>query len=58
MFRVGVTIGFEPDTYSVVEGAGQVTVTVRLLRGTLETPVEVNLHTSGATATGNNVVHN
>ena len=57
MFRAGVTIGFDPDVYSVVEGDGQVTVTVRLLRGTLETTVFVNLHTSGATATGNNVLH-
>ena len=57
LFRAGVTIGFDPDTYSIVEGNRQVTVTVRLLSDTLETTVDVSLHTLGATATGNNVVH-
>ena len=57
MSCAGVTIGFDPDTYSIVEGDRPVTVTVRLLSGTLETTVDVSLHTSGATATGNNVMH-
>ena len=40
-----------------MENEGPVTVTVRLLEGTLETTVSVNLHTSGATATRNDVIN-
>ena len=52
MSHAGVTIGFDPDMYSVLEFQPQVTVFVELLLGILETSVTVNVHTTGATATG------
>ena len=47
-----VTIGFNPVTYSVLEDAGSVNVTVSILNGTLARNVVVTLLVSGGTATG------
>ena len=47
-----VTIGFDPVTYSVLEDAGSVNVTVSILNGTLARNVVVTLLVSGGTATG------
>ena len=47
-----VTIGFDPVTYSVLEDAGSVNVTVSILNGTLARNVLVTLLVSGGTATG------
>ena len=47
-----VTIGFDPVTYSVLEDAGSVNVTVSILNGTLARNVVVTLLISGGTATG------
>ena len=48
-----VTIGFNSVTYSVVEDAGSVHVTVSIMNGTLARNVVVTLSTvSGGTATG------
>ena len=52
MSHAGVTIGFVPAIYSVFEFQPQVTVTVVLIDSILETSVTVNVHTTGATATG------
>ena len=46
-----VTIGFNPATYSVTEGAGSVTVTVAV-QGSLGRDVVVTLSTVDGTATG------
>ena len=46
-----VTIGFNPATYSVTEGAGSVDVTVAV-QGSLERAVVVTLSTMDGTATG------
>ena len=50
-----VTIGFDPATYTVNEGAGNVSVTVNVLSGTLVRDMRVRLLTSlnGGTANGN-----
>ena len=50
-----VTIGFDPATYTVNEGAGNVSVTVNVLNGTLARDMRVRLMTSlsGGTANGN-----
>ena len=48
-----VTIGFNTVTYSVLEDAGNVRVTVSILNGTLARNVVVTLSTvPGATAAG------
>ena len=48
-----VTIGFNSVTYSVVEDAGSVHITVSIMNGTLARNVVVTLSTvSGGTATG------
>ena len=48
-----VTIGFDSLTYSVVEDAGSVHVTVSIMNGTLARNVVVTLSAvSGGTATG------
>ena len=47
-----VTIGFDPVTYSVLEDADSVNVTVSILNGTLARNVVVTLLVSGGTATG------
>ena len=47
-----IIIGFDPVTYSVVEDAGSVNVTVSILNGTLARNVVVTLLVSGGTATG------
>ena len=48
-----ISIGFNTVTYSVLEDAGSVNVTVSILDGTLARNVEVTLSTvSGGTATG------
>ena len=52
MSHAGVTIGFVPAIYSILEREPQVTVFVVLIDGILETSVTVNVHTTGATATG------
>ena len=51
----GVTIGFDPATYTVNESAGNVSVTVNVLSGTLVRDMRVRLLTSlnGGTANGN-----
>lgn len=46
----GVTIGFNRRTYSVIEGAGRVSVTVSVLNGTLARRVRVGMYTSSNTA--------
>ena len=48
----GVTIGLNRRTYSVIEGAGRVRVTVSVLNGTLARSVCVRMYTSSATARG------
>ena len=48
----GVTIGLNRRTYSVIEGAGRVSVTVSVLNGTLARSVCVRMYTSSATARG------
>ena len=48
-----ITIGFDPVTYSVLEDAGSVNVTVSILNGTLERNVVVTLLVPGGIATGN-----
>ena len=48
-----VTIGFNKLTYSVLEDAGSVNVTISILNGTLARNVVVTFSTeSGGTATG------
>ena len=47
----GVSIGFDPDVYSVDETTGQVTFSVSVLEGTLERPVEVIFSTTDGSAT-------
>jgi len=47
-----ITIGFDPVTYSVLEDAARVNVTVSILNGTLARNVGVSLFISGGTATG------
>ena len=49
-----VTIGFDPATYTLNESAGNVSVTVNVLNGTLDRDMHVRLMTSlsGGTATG------
>ena len=47
----GVTIGFDPETYSVNEDGGSVTLTVRVLDGELARPVTVAFNTQDGTAT-------
>ena len=47
-----VVIGFDPDSYSVLEDAGTATLTVRLLRGELQTEVSIQFFTSNGTAVG------
>lgn len=46
----GVTIGLIPRTYSVIESASRVRVTVSVLNGTLARSVRVGMYTSSATA--------
>ena len=52
-----VTIGFNPVTYSQLEEAGSVNVTVSILDGTLGRNVVVTVSTSGGTATGEFYTH-
>ena len=47
MFTV-VTVGFGPDVYEVVEDAGSVTLTIRLIDGVLERDVTVFFETNPA----------
>ena len=48
-----VTMGFNPATYSVCEGAGNISITVEVLNGTLGKSVVVTLLTvAGGTAIG------
>jgi len=47
-----VTIGFDSVTYSVLEDAGSVNVTLSILNGTLARDVVVRLFKSGGTAIG------
>ena len=51
---LGITIGFNPATYSVAESAGSVNVTVNILNGTLDRDVHVFLMIvlTDGTATG------
>ena len=52
-----VTIGFSPSTYSVCEDAGNFSVTVEVLNGTLGKSVMVTLLTvAGGTAIGKSVL--
>ena len=46
-----VTVGFDPDVYEVVEDAGSVTLTIRLIDGVLERDVTVFFETNPGTAT-------
>ena len=46
-----VTVGFDPDVYEVVEDAGSVTLTIRLVDGVLERDVTVFFETNPGTAT-------
>ena len=46
----GVTIGFNQRTYSVIEGARHVSVTVSVLNGTLARSIRVGMYPSSATA--------
>ena len=46
-----MTIGFNPDSYTVVESDGQVTLLFEVLGGTLEREVTVRFMTSPNTAT-------
>ena len=50
-----VTIGFDPATYTVNESAGNVSITVNVLNGTLARDMHVCFMTSlnGGTANGN-----
>ena len=53
LLSIAVTIGFDALTYSVVEDAGSVHVTVSIMNGTLARNVVVTLSAvSGGTATG------
>lgn len=53
-----VTIGFNPVTYSELEEAGSVNVTVSILNGTLGRNLVVTVSTtSGGTATGEFYIH-
>jgi hypothetical protein len=47
----GVTIGFNPENYSVNEVDGEVVLNVAVLSGTLERPVTVTLSTRPGEAT-------
>ena len=44
-FLTGVTIGFNPENYTVNEG-GDVTLMIKVLSGTLQREVEVRLTTN------------
>ena len=46
----GLTVGFDPDVYEVVEDAGSVTLIIRLI-GVLERDVTVFYETNPGTAT-------
>ena len=46
-----VTIGFDPDQYTVSEPDGTVTLMVRLINGVLERDITVDFETSPGTAT-------
>jgi hypothetical protein len=47
-----VQIGFNPDSYTVNEGAGTVTLTARVISGSLERDVEIEFSTADDTAMG------
>lgn len=47
-----VQIGFDPDSYTVNEGAGTVTLTARVISGSLERDVEIEFSTADDTAMG------
>ena len=51
-----VQIGFEPDSYTVSEEVGSVTLTVRLVSGLLERDVEVRFMTADDGALGEDYV--
>ena len=46
-----MTIGFVPDSYSVAETTGEVTLTVQIVDGQLERSVDVDFTTSDGSAT-------
>lgn len=50
LLSTGVVIGFDPDSYCVVEEAGSVTLTVRVLSGVVLTQVSTQFSTSPGTA--------
>ena len=50
-FFAAVTIGFDPDDYTVNETDGSVTLMVRLISGILERDVIVNFETTPGSAT-------
>ena len=52
-FFAAVTIGFDPNTYTVNEPDGSVILMVHLISGVLEREVIVNFETSPGSATGN-----
>ena len=45
-----MTIGFDPDAYTVAENGGSVMLMVRLINGVLEREVTVEFETSPGTA--------
>ena len=51
-----VTIGFDPDSYTVTEDDGPITFTVTVLDGTLGRDVEVTFTTEDGIAIGEHVV--
>ena len=52
-----ITIGFDPSTYSVTEGAPTVDLVVSVLNGTLDRSVFVTLTLQDGTATGKEAKH-
>lgn len=48
---VGITVGFDQDSYSVNETDGSVTLVVRIIDGSLGRPATVNFFTTDGTAT-------
>ena len=49
---IDAVIGFDPVSYTVNEGAGTVTFTVRVISGQLRRPVEIGFSTADGTALG------
>ena len=47
-----IVIGFDPASYCVLEDAGMVTLTIKILNGILQTEVSTQFFTSPGTAVG------